>query len=63
MQEPEFPRIGEWFVERYRIESVIGAGGFSQVYRATQVDLGRDVAIKVLKPVRDVSKTQSERDA
>ena len=63
MHEPQFPRIGELFVGRYRIDSVVGAGGFSQVYRAKQIDLGRDVAIKVLKPVRDDSKSESEREA
>ena len=32
----------------YEIQSAIGAGGMGEVYRATDTNLGRDVAIKVL---------------
>ena len=32
----------------YQVASQIGAGGMGEVYRATDANLGRDVAIKVL---------------
>jgi serine/threonine protein kinase len=34
----------------YRIDSVIGAGGMGQVYRATDTQLHRPVALKVILP-------------
>jgi CheY-like chemotaxis protein len=35
---------------RYRLEERIGAGGFAAVYRGTDLDSARQVAIKVLRP-------------
>ncbi len=47
---------------RYRLEGVIGRGGMSTVYRATDVVLGRIVAIKVLLPeLADEDPTYVER--
>lgn len=50
--EDAFPAEGETFAERYEIGPLLGVGGFANVYRATQVDIGRDVAIKILAPER-----------
>ncbi|MEM7586425.1 MAG: ABC transporter substrate-binding protein, partial [Acidobacteriota bacterium] len=44
------PLIGQLLKDTYRIEEQIGAGGMGTVYRAVQMPLGRNVAIKCLLP-------------
>lgn len=36
--------------DKYRLEEKIGAGGFGAVFKAVQLGLNRDVAVKVFKP-------------
>jgi serine/threonine protein kinase len=47
--EPALPAIGS-VIEKYRIEQLLGMGGFAAVYRATHLLLRVPVALKLLKP-------------
>ena len=50
MQLPEPPQVLDG---RYRLDDEIGSGGFAVVFRATDLKVGREVALKLLKPGRD----------
>jgi eukaryotic-like serine/threonine-protein kinase len=43
--------IGRVLATKYRLDAEIGAGAMGRVYRAHQLDLARDVAIKILHPL------------
>lgn len=60
MHFSDFPRVGDLFLGRYRVEAVLGAGGFARVYRAAQQDLERQVAIKVMRPAVDTTSDSTE---
>ena len=42
--------IGTLVGGRYRLVELIGQGGMATIYRATDTQLGRDVAVKLLRP-------------
>ena len=43
---------GSLIGERYEIRGTLGRGGFATIYRASDRELGREVALKVLRPDR-----------
>lgn len=47
--EEQDPLLGAVIDQRFRIEKKIGQGGMGAVYAATQLSVGRQVAVKVLK--------------
>ena len=48
--EKLLPKVGEVIGGRYRVDSTLGEGGFGVVFAATQENLNRGVAIKMLLP-------------
>ena len=59
--EPDMDAIKRTLEGRYRLEDVIGKGGTGMVYRARDLALERDVAIKVVRPGFRVMRKWSER--
>jgi serine/threonine protein kinase len=60
------PLLGRTIAGRYRVTGKIGAGGMGAVYAAVQDPLGRQVAIKVLKPTfasHDVAVARFKKEA
>ncbi len=54
-------RVGEVLASKYRLEAVLGSGGMGEVYRAVNLDVGRAVAIKLLRPELAMSPSVVER--
>jgi len=46
---------GELILNRYQVDRLIGAGGMGLIYRAEDTVLDRQVAVKLLKPLPDLS--------
>ena len=42
--------LGSVLGGRYRLDQVLGQGGMATIFRATDAKLGREVAVKVLRP-------------
>lgn len=49
--DPAMPRPGDVLGGRYRIDSVLGEGGFAAVFKATDARTGKAFAVKVLDPL------------
>lgn len=53
--------VGHVLNERYRLDSVLGQGGFGVVFRAADLQRGREVAVKVMDPPRGMGPAETER--
>jgi streptogramin lyase len=51
----DHPKTPRTFLERYRLDVLVAEGGFAQVWKGTDLQLGRSVAIKIPKPSTLVS--------
>ncbi len=49
-RDARLPATGEVFGDRYKIRSELGRGGMGVVFRASDLELEEDVALKVMRP-------------
>jgi serine/threonine protein kinase len=43
------PYVGRVLDQHFRVDAAIGSGAMARVYRAHQLGVGRDVALKILR--------------
>ncbi|MBL8605974.1 MAG: serine/threonine protein kinase [Myxococcales bacterium] len=55
------PHVGLVVGGRFRVEELLGSGGMARVYRATQLSIGEDVAIKFLARIFSLEPDVRER--
>ena len=48
--DPNVAEIGRSLGGRYRLVELLGQGGMATIFRAVDTQLGRDVAVKLLRP-------------
>ncbi len=53
--------VGRTLDGRYRLDAVLNTGGMGIVFRATQLNVGRTVALKILKPTLSKDPSLKER--
>jgi len=55
------PMVGRVVGEHFRLDRLVGAGGYSRVYAAKQLSIGREVAVKVLNATLVAQDKQFQR--